>query len=183
MIDCIIDSCVSTWEKSCEQRFYLFIGKQLLILFVCCELTLTALVSLPRQCDGASYPPMSVAGKVQTNLLHTGDQRLIRRLFLRFVVICSFGQFHQFAPPFNSLDEGAVLGNELCFFSAFLRLLSTAFFKNSFSSVTLPKSLSSSRTRASRSATFHSSARLPGSSRSPRCWMVCFPRYTPSRPS
>ena len=109
-----------------------------------------------------------VPGKIQANLLHTGNQRFIRGFLFRLIVVCSSGQFHQFAPPFNTLEEGAVFGNELCFFSACLRLLRTAFFKNSFSSVTLPSSLSSSRTRASRW--------LPGMVPDPVCrWHIVFP--------
>jgi hypothetical protein len=78
------------------------------------------------------YPAISVLGKVQANVLHTLNQYLIRRLFLRLIIICSSGQFHQFTPSFNTLDEGAVFGNGLCFFLSCLRLLRTAFLRIHF---------------------------------------------------
>ena len=62
------------------------------------------------------YTAISIPGKVQKNLLHTLNQRLVRSFFLRLVVVTASGKIHQFTPPFNVFDEGAVFGNELSFF-------------------------------------------------------------------
>jgi hypothetical protein len=70
-----------------------------------------------------------VAGKLQADITDPGDQGILRRGLLMLVVIASPGQVHQFAPPLNAFDKGAILGNELSLFSVFFRLLCTAFLK------------------------------------------------------
>ena len=48
---------------------------------------------------------------------------------LWLVIVRSSWQFHEFAPPLNALDKGAILGNELSFFLVCFRLFLTAFLK------------------------------------------------------
>jgi len=90
------------------------------------------------------YSAIPIAGKLQTDIANAGFQALIRSFFFILVVKTPPGQIHQFTPPLNAFDKGAILGNELSLFSVCFRLLHTSFFKNSFSRVTLPSRRSSS---------------------------------------
>src|SRR5271157_10965 len=99
-------------------------------------------LSFPLKLPGDSAVPVS--GKLQTNVANARFQSSIRRFLLLRMIKTSAGQVHEFAPPLNALDKGAILGNELSLFSVSFRLFLTAFFKNSFSKVTLPSKHSSS---------------------------------------
>src|SRR5208337_1096919 len=74
--------------------------------------------------------PVSVSGKLQADIINTGLQTLIGRFILPLMIKASSGQIHEFAPPLNALDKGAIFGNELSLFSVRLRLFLTALFKN-----------------------------------------------------
>jgi hypothetical protein len=97
-------------------------------------------------------PSIPVSGKLQTDIADSGFQSFFGRFSLSRMVKASPGQIHEFAPPLNAFDKGAIFGNELSFLSVRLRLFLTALFKNSFSRVTLPSRHSSSRTLAASSA-------------------------------
>jgi hypothetical protein len=112
--------------------------------------------SFPLELQGDS--PIPVSGKLQADIADSGFQNLLGRFLLLLMVKTSPGQIHEFAPPLNALDKGAILGNELSLFSVRLRLFLTALFKNSFSRVTLPSKHSSSRTLAASSASREGSA-------------------------
>jgi hypothetical protein len=111
--------------------------------------------SFPLQLPGD--PAVSIAGKLQTDVTNARFQNSIRRFRLLLVIKTSAGQVHEFAPPLNALDKGAIFGNELSFFSVRFRLFLMAFFKNSFSRVTLPSKHSNSRTLAASSASLFGS--------------------------
>jgi hypothetical protein len=100
------------------------------------------------QCDS----PVSISGKLQADISDTGFQYFVGRFFLLLMVKASPGQIHEFAPPLNAFDKGAIFGNELSLFSVRVRLFLTALFKNSFSRVTLPRRHSNSLTLAASSA-------------------------------
>ena len=78
------------------------------------------------------HTPISIIGKIQASLLHTREQRFVSWFLLRLVIASSPGKIHQFTPPFNVFDQGAIVGNELALFCACLRLLRNAFLKIHF---------------------------------------------------
>ena len=107
--------------------------------------------ALPVEFPG--YPTIAVTGKLFNDGFDAaGKLCLVEWLFLRLVVIGAVRQVHQLAPPLDVLDEVPVGGYELPLFFTGDRLLCTAFFKNSFSRVSLPTSCSNCRTRSSSAA-------------------------------
>ena len=61
-----------------------------------------------------AHPTVSVAGELFDHGLDAGDERLLPvGPVLGLVVICAAGQVHQLAPPFDAVDEVAMLSDEL----------------------------------------------------------------------
>ena len=54
-----------------------------------------------------------VTGELQADVSNTAFQSLIGRFLLLLMIKASPGKIHEFAPPWNALDKGAIFGNEL----------------------------------------------------------------------
>ena len=91
----------------------------------------------------------------------TDEGGVVRSGRPRPVVIAAPREAHECAPPRGGGEQGPVGGQERPLLSTCARLRCKAFFKNSFSSVSLPTICSNWRTRSSRATSWAGSAPNP----------------------